>query len=104
MVKYIAAAVALKCFSCGALMRRAYRSLGNQFGGRQRQTGSMPAYYPDRLKRMLRLNRQFGLVQDGDQFSNWAPAGFIGKLSLSVCFSMFIACFTMFGTIDNWEV
>ena len=67
MVKYIAAAVALKCFSCGALMRRAYRSLGNQFGGRQRQTGSMPAYYPDRLKRMLRLNRQFGLVRDGDR-------------------------------------
>jgi len=67
MVKYIATAVALKCFSCGALMRRAYRSLGNQFGGRQRKTGSMPAYYPDRLKRMLRLNRQFGLVRDGDR-------------------------------------
>jgi SAM-dependent methyltransferase len=27
----------------------------------------MPAYYPDRVKRILRLNRQFGLVRDGDQ-------------------------------------
>ena len=27
----------------------------------------MPAYYPDRVKRILRLNRQFGLVRDGDR-------------------------------------
>jgi SAM-dependent methyltransferase len=66
MVKYLAAAVCLKCFSCGSAMRRLYRGLGNQMGGRRRRTGAMPAYYPDRLKRMLRLQRQFGLIQPGD--------------------------------------
>jgi len=27
----------------------------------------MPAYYPDRVKRILRLNRQHGIVRDGDR-------------------------------------
>jgi SAM-dependent methyltransferase len=67
MVKYIAAAVSLKCLSCGSPMRRFYRALGNQVGGKRRRTGTMPAYYPDRVKRILRINRQYGIVHDGDR-------------------------------------
>src|SRR5688500_13425313 len=67
MVKYIAAAVCLKCISCGSPMRRFYRALANQVEGKRRRTGSMPAYYPDRVKRILRLNRQHGIVRDGDR-------------------------------------
>lgn len=67
MVKYIATAVALKCFSSSALMRRQYRRLGNTRGGKRRRSESMPGYYPDRLRRMLRLQRQYNLVRDGDR-------------------------------------
>lgn len=67
MVKYVAAAVALKCFSSSPLMRGLYRKLGNQVGNRKRGSGVMPAYYPDRLKRMLRLAREHGIVKDGDR-------------------------------------
>lgn len=67
MVKYIAVGFCLKCFSCGSLMRRFYRQLGNQVGGKSRRTGPMPAYYPDRVKRILRLNRAHGFVKNGDR-------------------------------------
>jgi ubiquinone/menaquinone biosynthesis C-methylase UbiE len=67
MVKYFSTAVALKCFSSSALMRNQYRRLGNSFGGKRRRTESMPAYYPERLKRMLRLARQYDIVRDGDR-------------------------------------
>jgi len=67
MVKYVAAAVCLKCFSSHSLTRRLYRALGNRVGGRRRRTGAMPAYYPDRVKRILRLNRQHGIVRNGDR-------------------------------------
>ncbi len=66
MIKYIATAVALKGFSCGPQMRGIYRWLGNRFGNRRRGSGRMPDYYADRVKRMLRLNRQHGIVRDGD--------------------------------------
>jgi len=65
MVKYIAAAIALKAFSCGMPMRRLYRALGNRFGGRLRARGRMPDYYPERVKRMLELARTYGIVKDG---------------------------------------
>ena len=67
MLKYLAVGVCLKCFSSTALTRRFYRALGNRMGGKRRRTGSMPAYYPDRVKRILRLNRQFEIVRNGDR-------------------------------------
>jgi SAM-dependent methyltransferase len=67
MIKYIATAVALKGFSCGPLMRGLYRRLGNRVGNKRRGIGQMPAYYADRIKRMLRLNRQHGIARDGDR-------------------------------------
>ena len=48
-------------------MRAQYRRLGNTVGGKRRCKEVMPSYYPDRLKRMLRLNRQYNIVHDGDR-------------------------------------
>lgn len=66
MIKYITTAVALKCFSSTPATRSLYRSLGNRVGNQRRGAGKIPSYYVDRLKRMLRLNKQFNLVKDGD--------------------------------------
>ena len=67
MVKYVTTAVALKCFSSSALMRNLYRRLGNTVGNRRRGSGAMPDYYPERVKRMLRLQKQHGIVNNGDR-------------------------------------
>jgi SAM-dependent methyltransferase len=67
MVKYITTAMALKCFSSGPLMRNLYRKLGNTVGNRRRSSGAMPGYYPERLKRMLGLQRKHKIVRDGDR-------------------------------------
>ena len=67
MIKYVSTAVALKVFSSGPQMRSIYRRLGNQVGNRRRSTGPMPGYYVERLKRMLRLQRQHGIVKNGDR-------------------------------------
>jgi SAM-dependent methyltransferase len=48
-------------------MRAQYRRLGNTLGGKRRCKEVMPSYYPDRLKRMLRLIRQYDIVRDGDR-------------------------------------
>jgi SAM-dependent methyltransferase len=67
MVKYVATAVALKCFSSNSVTRSLYRRLGNIVGDKRRRSGAMPAYYPERLRRILRLQRQHQLVKDGDR-------------------------------------
>jgi SAM-dependent methyltransferase len=67
MVKYVLSAAALKCFSAGPQMRGLYRGLGNMAGGRRRGTGPIPSYYPERIKRMLRLQEEYHLVQSGDR-------------------------------------
>ena len=67
MLKYLAVALSLKGFSCGSPMRRLYRKIGNNVGGRQRATGRMPDYYAKRIWRMLRLAKQYGIVRDGDR-------------------------------------
>src|SRR5437667_6192452 len=67
MVKYVTTAVALKCFSSGPLMRSLYRRLGNTVGNKRRSSEAMPDYYPDRIKRMLRLQRQHNIVRSGDR-------------------------------------
>src|SRR5437588_4981371 len=67
MVKYITTAVALKCFSSSPWMRSFYRSLGNSVGNKRRSSGVMPDYYPERVKRMLRLQRQNNIVRNGDR-------------------------------------
>src|SRR4029077_17381251 len=67
MVKYVTTAVALRGFSCSPLTQRLYRSLGNGVGGRRRSSGRMTGYYPERVKRMLRLQKKYNIVQDGDR-------------------------------------
>ncbi|HTA29151.1 MAG TPA: class I SAM-dependent methyltransferase [Candidatus Cybelea sp.] len=66
MVKYVSTAVALKCFSSGPLMRSLYRQLGNRVSNGARANGPMPGYYAQRVKRMLRLQKQYGIVRSGD--------------------------------------
>jgi SAM-dependent methyltransferase len=67
MVKYITTALALKFFSSGPLMRSLYRKLGNTVGNKRRSSGAMPGYYPHRVKRMLRLQKQHSIVRNGDR-------------------------------------
>ena len=67
MVKYITTAVALKCFSSGPFMRSLYRRLGNTVGNKRRSSEAMPGYYPDRVKRMLRLQKEHNIVSNGDR-------------------------------------
>src|SRR6267143_2957067 len=67
MVKYITTALTLKCFSSGRLMRNVYRRLGNTVGNKRRSSGAMPAYYPERVRWMLRLQKQNHIVNDGDR-------------------------------------
>jgi SAM-dependent methyltransferase len=67
MVKYITTAVVLKCFSSGPFMRSLYRRLGNAVGNKRRSSGAIPDYYPERVKRMLRLQRQHNIVSSGDR-------------------------------------
>jgi hypothetical protein len=66
MVEYIATAVALKGFSSSGATRRLYRALGNRAGNRRRSSGTIPGYYPERVKRILRLQRRYELVREGD--------------------------------------
>lgn len=67
MVKYVAAAVALKCLSAGKPTRRFYRALGNKIGNNWRSSGVMPGYYLERVRRTLQVANQFGIVRDGDR-------------------------------------
>jgi SAM-dependent methyltransferase len=67
MVKYITTAVALRGFSYSPATRSLYRSLGNRAGNKRRSSGPMPGYYPKRVKRMLRLQRQYKIVREGDR-------------------------------------
>ena len=48
-------------------MRSQYRRLGNTLGGKRRCKEAVPSYYPDRLKRMLRLAMEYDIVHDGDR-------------------------------------
>src|SRR3954471_3807296 len=67
MVKYLTAAVALKCFSVTPGTRQAYRFVGNRLGNKRRCAGRMPAYYFERVKRIVNLTRQRDIVHDGDR-------------------------------------
>ena len=67
MVKYVATAVALKCFSLTPLTRKIYRRLGNRVGDNRRSSEQMPGYYADRVRRIIRLAHQHKIVADGDR-------------------------------------
>lgn len=65
MIRYVLAASALKMFSSTPTAKKFYRFLGNQLGARKRKMSAMPRYYFERIRRMLALSREFGMIQDG---------------------------------------
>lgn len=67
MLRYAVTAAALKCFSATPQISRIYRRLGNLAGGRRRSHGKIPSYYIERIKRLLRLQREYKLVRSGDR-------------------------------------
>ncbi len=67
MVKYCLSAMALKAFSCSPLTKQIYRALGNTFGSKKRAVGQMPTYYLNRINRMLRIAKSYGVPKNGDR-------------------------------------
>jgi len=65
MIKYTATALALKAFSVCGPTRKLYRYIGNAVGGKDRANSTMPAYYIERVQRMLDLARKYPLLRDG---------------------------------------
>lgn len=65
MFRYCMTAAALKAFSVSPATRRLYRQLGNTIGGKKRAAAPMPAYYIDRINRMLRIARTYGIPRNG---------------------------------------
>jgi SAM-dependent methyltransferase len=66
-LKYITTAVALRCFSYSSFTRGLYRRLGNSIGNKRRSSGTMPGYYPERVKRIVQLQRRYKIIKDGDR-------------------------------------
>lgn len=48
-------------------MRRIYRVLGNTVGMKKRLSGDVPSYYFERIRRMLRLSKNFDIIKNGDR-------------------------------------
>jgi predicted SAM-dependent methyltransferase len=67
MFKYCLSAAALKAFSCSPFTKRAYRQLGNTLGSKKRVAGQMPRFYLDRVNRMLRIAKTYGVPKNGDK-------------------------------------
>ncbi len=67
MIKYCAAALVLKAFSCSPQAKKVYRILGNSIGSKRRAAGKMPDYYLRRVERMLRMSTRLGMPRDGIQ-------------------------------------
>ena len=65
MLRYYAAAAALKAFSCSSPTKKVYRALGNTFGAKKRGSHQMPSYYFDRVNDTLRLARIYAILKDG---------------------------------------
>jgi hypothetical protein len=66
MIRYVAAAVALKIFSCCSPARNVYRMLGNLVGGKGRMDAPLPSFYMDRIRWKADLCKKYGILKDGD--------------------------------------
>jgi len=64
MIRYLAAAVALKIFSLNSLTRSGYRRLGNRFGQKKRRQQSIDKYV-ERGDLLVELARKYGVLKDG---------------------------------------
>ena len=66
MIRYFAAAAALKTFSYGPGMRRLYRSVGNVLGPRRRLRHGLNQNYLNRAREFLKRVRKIDAIHDGD--------------------------------------
>lgn len=64
MIRYLAAAVALKAFSLNGLTRSGYRRLGNVLGQKKRRQQSIDKYV-ERGDQLVGLARKYGVLKDG---------------------------------------
>jgi len=64
MIRYLAAAVALKVFSLNSLTCSGYRILGNRFGQKKRRQQNI-AKYVERGDLLVELARKYGVLKDG---------------------------------------
>ena len=66
MLKYHAAALGLKSFSCCKPARSLYRALGNWAGGRRRVIDKMPSHYFERAERNVTWCKKYAPLQPND--------------------------------------
>lgn len=98
MLKYVAAAGALKLFSINSTTKRAYRAIGNSVGSRTRKKGLKPGYIERADRNLAMIEAQNGirdgmkLVELGTGWTHWE--------------ALFTRCFydveiTLFDVWDN---
>ena len=102
MLKYCLSAAALRAFSFSPLTRRMYRQLGNTWGARKRSAGRMPAYYPARINRMLRIARTYGAPKDGDRLIELGT-GWLHWEAITTRLFFDVRC-TLFDVWDNRQI
>ncbi len=67
MVRYIAAATALKLFPTSSWMKRLYRLVASAILWRRRVKRWLPAFYVDRARFFLEMVKKHGIIQSGDR-------------------------------------
>ena len=102
MLKYCLSAAALRAFSISPLTRRMYRRLGNTWGARKRSAGRMPAYYPARINRMLRIARTYGAPKEGDRLIELGT-GWLHWEAITTRLFFDVSC-TLFDVWDNRQI
>src|SRR3569833_3220386 len=93
MLKYVAAAQALRAFSATDGTRRLYRSLANRVGGKNRGAAMRPGYIT-RAERNLRCIEDCGAIHDGmhavELGTGWVHwEAFYARLFYDVQFTLF---------------
>jgi len=65
----------------------------------------MPGYYPDRVKRMLRLQKNYNIVHHGDRILELGTGWLRWEaLTLRLFYDIEAVLFDVYGTIINWVV
>jgi hypothetical protein len=76
--------------------------LGNTWGARKRSAGRMPAYYPARINRMLRIARTYGVPKDGDRLIELGT-GWLHWEAITTRLFFDVRC-TLFDVWDNRQI
>lgn len=67
MIKYLATAVVLKCFSMNSITRKIYRQLGNAVAQKKRGNQDLDSYI-ERGDILVSLCKKYGVLKDGNHF------------------------------------